>query len=184
MALLVGIVRTIDRINEVIGRLMGWVTVATVLLVFAVVVMRYFFSVGFVWMQELYVWLHGTVFMLGAAYTLLHDGHVRIDLIYAGAGRRYQALVNLIGAVVLGGPLIYIIAIKSWPIIKRSWINLERSAEAGGLPGVFLLKSVIAVFCLLFALQLVALALRSLARLGGRTIDPPGTNDTDQGTNL
>ena len=75
----------IDRLNEAVGRAMGWLTILMVLNVFTVVVLRYAFSLGWVWMQELYIWIHATVFMLGAGYTLLHDGHVRIDLIYRTA---------------------------------------------------------------------------------------------------
>lgn len=158
----------IDWMNEQVGRAVSWLTVAMIIDVFAVVVLRYLFDVGWVWMQELYVWSHATVFMLGAAYTLLHEGHVRIDLIYRTASKRYQDIVNIVGCVFLAGPLIYIIFDRSWRMISRSWDVLEKSAEAGGLPGVFLLKSVIAVFCILFGLQVLSLFLKSvLSLLGG-----------------
>ena len=136
-----------------------------VLNVFAVVVLRYAFSVSFIWMQESYTWMHGTVFMLGAGYTLLHNGHVRIDVFYRTAGARYRAVVDLLGAFLLTLPLIWVTWDSAFPMVRRSWRLYERSAEAGGLPGLFLLKSVILVFCVLFALQGISLALRSILTL-------------------
>lgn len=167
MKALRAIVHAIDRVNEWVGRAVSWLTVLMVVNVFLVVVLRYAFSIGWVWMQEFYVWTHATVFLLGAGYTLLHDGHVRIDLIYRTASARYKALVNIGGSILLGGPLMYVIFDRSWPIIARSWENLEKSAEAGGMPGLFVFKSVIAVFCVLFGLQILALLLRSIEALFG-----------------
>lgn len=159
------IARAIDQLNEWVGKAVSWFTVLMVLNVFLVVVLRYAFSIGWVWMQEFYVWTHATVFLLAAGYTLLHDGHVRIDLIYRTASARYKALVNIGGCILLGGPLIYVIFTRSWPIILRSWDNLEKSAEVGGMPGLFLFKTVIAVFCVLFGLQILALFLRGIEAL-------------------
>lgn len=173
------IAHAIDRTNEQVGRAVSWLTVAMVLDVFAVVVLRYVFDVGWVWMQELYVWSHATVFMLGAAYTLLHEGHVRIDLIYRTASKRYQDIVNILGCVFLAGPLIYVIFDRSWRMISRSWDVLEKSAEAGGLPGVFLLKSVIAVFCVLFGMQVLSLFLKSILSLFGDDEEPEITEPKD-----
>ena len=167
MKALRAIVRTIDLANELVGKAVSWLTVLMVLNVFLVVILRYAFSIGWVWMQEFYVWIHASVFLLGAGYTLLHDGHVRIDLIYRTASARYKALVNICGGIALGGPLIYVIFERSWPIIVRSWENLEKSAEVGGMPGLFIFKTVIAVFCVLFGLQILALLLRSIEALFG-----------------
>jgi TRAP-type mannitol/chloroaromatic compound transport system permease small subunit len=161
MRWLSGAASIIDWINEWVGRSVAWLTVLMVLNVFAVVVLRYVFSVGWVWMQELYIWTHAVVFMLGASYTMLHDGHVRIDLIYRTASVRYKAIVNILGTLILGGPLLMVILFRALPMIDRSWSIFEKSAEAGGLHGVYLLKTVIAVFCILFGLQLLSLLLRS-----------------------
>lgn len=180
MAALRLIVRTIDWTNEQVGRGVSWLTVAMVINVFTVVVLRYLFDVGWVWMQELYVWSHATVFMLGAAYTLLHDGHVRIDLIYRTASKRYRSIVNILGCVFLAGPLVYVVFDSSWRMIIRSWGIQEKSAEAGGLPGVFLLKTVIAVFCVLFGLQILALFLRSVESLLGADEQPERSDPEDR----
>ncbi len=169
MNALVGIVHFIDRANDIIGRGIAWLTLAMVLITFAVVVLRYVFSVGFVWMQESYVWLHGVVFMVGAGYTLLHEGHVRVDIFYRDGNPRFKAGINLFGSLVLLLPVIIMTWIVAWPYVLSSWGRFEESREADGLSGVFVLKSVILVFCMALGLQGVSLALRSVLVLLGRT---------------
>jgi TRAP-type mannitol/chloroaromatic compound transport system permease small subunit len=167
LAALAAFVRTIDRLNDAIGRSVAWLTLAMVLIVFAVVVLRYVYAIGWVWMQESYVWLHGIVFMVGAGYTLLHNGHVRIDIIYRPAGERYKALIDLFGSLLLLLPVVLVIFLVSFDYVASSWVKLEESREAGGLPGLFLLKTVIPLFCVLLGLQGLALAGRSLLVLSG-----------------
>ena len=178
------IVHGIDRLNERVGRAVSWLTVLMVINVFIVVVLRYSLSVGWIWMQELYVWTHATVFLLGAGYTLLHEGHVRIDLIYREASRRYKAIVNILGSLILGAPLIYLIFDRSLPMISRSWDSLEKSAEAGGMPGLFVFKSIVAVFAVLFGLQLLALFLRNVEVLLGVEEDTEHQNAEDEESGL
>ena len=181
MAQLAGFVRTIDRLNDWIGRGVAWLTLAMVLVTFLVVVLRYVFSLGWVWMQESYVWLHGVVFMVGAGYTLLHNGHVRVDIFYRTNSRRYQAWVDIFGALALLLPFVIVSLFASLDYVIDSWQGLEESREAGGLPGLFLLKTVIWVFCVLVALQGLALAGRSALILSGdRTFpDLAGTDEPD-----
>jgi TRAP-type mannitol/chloroaromatic compound transport system permease small subunit len=144
LAVLATFVRFVDRLNDVIGRGVAWLTLAMVLITFVVVILRYIYAIGWVWMQESYVWLHGIVFMMAAGYTLLHNGHVRVDIIYRSAS-----------------------FLVSFDYVAGSWLRLEESREAGGLPGLFLLKSVIPAFCVLLGLQGLALAGRSLLSLAG-----------------
>ncbi len=162
MHILAVIATGIDRVNEVIGRLVSWLTVFVVLNVFTVVVMRYLFGVGHVWMQELYVWIHAGIFLLAGGYTLLHDGHVRIDVFYREASQKYRAMVNLLGSLFLGLPFMWGLFFKALPMVQRSFERGERSAEAGGLPALYLLKATIIVFAVLMALQLVSMIARSL----------------------
>ena len=162
MAALEGFVRFVDSLNETIGRGVAWLTLAMVLITFGVVVLRYVYAIGWVWLQESYVWLHGVVFMVGAGYTLLHNGHVRVDVFYRPGGPRYKAIVDLLGSLLLLMPLIVLIAIVSFDYVADSWSRLEESREAGGLPGLFLLKSVLLVFCALLGLQGLSLAGRSI----------------------
>ncbi len=175
MGKLAAAVRTIDRLNETVGRGVAWLTLAMVLITFAVVVLRYIYAVGWVWMQESYVWLHGVVFMLGAGYTLLHRGHVRVDIFYRPASARHRAWVDLLGSLFLLLPVVTLIFAVSFGYVLDSWSRLEESREAGGLPGLFLLKTVILGFCVLMGLQGLALAGRSLLTLAGR--DKPDSLD-------
>ena len=167
MTHLASFVRTVDRLNDWIGRGVAWLTLAMVLVTFLVVVLRYAFSLGWVWMQESYVWLHGIVFMVGAGYTLLHDGHVRVDIFYRSNSSRYKAWVDLGGALLLLLPVTAAVMWASWDYVLVSWAKMEESREAGGLPGLFLLKTVVWVFCVAVALQGLSLAARSFLVLAG-----------------
>lgn len=164
------------------GRAVAWLTLAMVAVVFAGVLLRYGFSLGWIAMQESYVWLHGIVFMLGAGYTLLHDEHVRVDVFYRGAGPRFKAWVDLLGVAFLLLPMIAMVAFVGFPYVADAWARLEASGKAGGLPGVFLLKTVILLFCLLVGLQGLALAGRSLLALKGRALPAPneGAREEDR----
>ncbi|MFP4127204.1 MAG: TRAP transporter small permease subunit [Alphaproteobacteria bacterium] len=160
-------VRVTDALNDRVGRTVSWLTAAMVVLVFFVVIARYGFAWGRVWIQESYVWLHGIVFMLGAGYTLRQEGHVRVDVFYRGASIRYKAWVDLLGALLLALPMLITVFVVSLPYVETSWSRLEDSREAGGLPGLFLLKTVIPVFCVLVGLQALALAARAFLVLRG-----------------
>jgi TRAP-type mannitol/chloroaromatic compound transport system permease small subunit len=172
------LVRVFDAINEYVGRWVSWLTVFMVLVVTVVVIMRYIFSIGFIWMQESYVWAHGVVFMLGAGYTLLHDGHVRIDVFYRSASQTYRDIVNIIGCTIFALPLCWLVFDRSISYVTRSFGVMERSAEAGGMPFLFLLKGVILAFSLLLAMQAISLILRSVLSLGGHEVEP---NYKDEG---
>ena len=161
-------VRLTDWFNDWLGRGVAWLTLAMVIVAFSVVVLRYVFSLGWVWMQESYVWLHGIVFMMGAAYTLLHEGHVRVDILYQPGSVRFKASVNLVGSLVLLVPIVVLVFVVSWDYVLESWARLEESREAGGLLGLFVLKTVIWIFCATIALQCLSLAGRSLLILTGR----------------
>ncbi len=146
---------------------MAWLTLLMVLVTFVVVILRYVFSFGWVWLQESYVWMHGIVFMIGAGYTLLHNGHVRVDIFYRPAGPRHKALVDLGGSFLLLLPMMILVFWVGFSYVASSWSMLEESREAGGLPGLFLLKTVILAFCVLTALQGLSLAARSALVLRG-----------------
>jgi TRAP-type mannitol/chloroaromatic compound transport system permease small subunit len=161
-------VRGIDRLNEVVGRAASWLFLAMALATLCVVILRYVFSVGFIWLQESYVWLNGIAFMVGAGYTLLKDGHVRVDIFYRPASWRFRAWVDLVGSLLLLLPMVVVVLVYSVPYVAAAWEQLESSREASGLPAVFLLKSVLLLFCLLLGLQGLALAGRSLLALLGR----------------
>jgi TRAP-type mannitol/chloroaromatic compound transport system permease small subunit len=165
---LAAFVRGVDRLNERSGRAAAWLTLATALVCALVVLLRYAFNIGFIWLQELYVWTYAAVFTMAAGYTLLHDGHVRVDIFYARASPRRRAWIDLIGTALFLLPWLAVIAITSWPYIVASWRIAEPSPQTGGMPGLFLLKTVLVLFCVLLGLQGLALVGRSLLVLAGR----------------
>lgn len=155
----------IDRINEFVGNALAWLALLLVLNVFLVVAWQFTGLAGDIKFQETYVWLHAYIFMLGAGYTLLHDGHVRIDLIYAGASERYKAWVNLLGSIFLAAPVLWLIFDRGIDFFNRSYSRLESSAEAGGLPALYLLKAVIPAMAIILGIQFLSLALKSIHTL-------------------
>lgn len=169
------IIQIIDRINDVTGRSIAWLTLAMVLITFLIVVLRYAFSIGWIAMQESVVYLHATVFMLGAAYTLKQNGHVRVDIFYEKMSARGKAWVDLSGALLLLVPFCLFIIVISWNYVSLSWSLLEGSRDAGGLPAVFLLKTTIPVMAGLVMLQGIAQALRSILLLSGREMPARNT---------
>jgi len=163
-----GVVRRLEVTAEYLGRMVAWATLLMVVITFVVVLLRYLFDTGWIAMQESVTYLHATVFMLGAAYTLKHGGHVRVDIFYQRFGMRGKAWVNLLGTLFLLLPLTLFIFTVSWDYVAESWKVLEGSREAGGLPGVFLLKTLILVLPATLLLQGLALFLKSLLVLRGR----------------
>ena len=157
----------IDAINEWIGRLVGWVTLGLVLVVFADVVMRYMFNTSFVFIQELEWHVFGFIFLIGAGYTLLHDGHVRVDIIYQRLGARGQAWTNLIGVIFFLLPGCIMVIITSWKFMYNAWSVMEGSADPGGIPFRFLLKGTITTGFILLTLQGLSLGIHSLFQLLG-----------------
>lgn len=156
------IARDIDRFNERVGRVVAWVALTMVLMQFAVVVLRYIFGIGSILMQESVFYMHGVLFMIGAGYTLLHDGHVRVDIFYREASKKHKALVDLAGVIVFLIPISGLIWWAGWSYVARSWSVFEGSQETSGIPALFLLKTVILVFATLVPLQGVSMAARSI----------------------
>jgi TRAP-type mannitol/chloroaromatic compound transport system permease small subunit len=175
---LVAFVNLIDRLNERIGRGIAWLSLLMVLITFVVVILRYVYAIGWVWLQESYVWLHGIVFMIGAGYTLLHNGHVRVDIFYRPSSVRYKAIIDLFGSLLLLLPLVAVVVYVSYGYVTDSWLRLEASREAGGLPALFLLKSVILLFCMLIGLQGLSLTARSFLVLTGHPEFQPEEEET------
>lgn len=165
------LIEGIERISELTGRAVAWLTLAMVLVTFGIVVARYGFSAGSVAVQESVVYMHALVFLLGAAYTLKYDEHVRVDIFYQRASVRRRHLVNLLGVLLLLLPTCLFIGIASLDYVAASWTANqgagEGSREAGGLPWLYWLKTTIPISMTLLALQGVALGLRSWRGLRG-----------------
>jgi TRAP-type mannitol/chloroaromatic compound transport system permease small subunit len=160
----------IDRFSIATGHAVSWLTLAMVLVTFVIVVMRYVFDVGLIRLQELLVWLHAVVFMLGAAYTLQREEHVRVDIFYRNMSERRRAWVNLLGVTFFVFPMCAFLAWAAWDYVALSWARGEVSRNAGGLPYPFLplLKTVLLIMPLAVVLQGISLLLRSVADIKGR----------------
>lgn len=167
-------IKTIDHLNQKLGHAVAWLALFMVLLQFAVVLLRYVFAIGFVPLQEAVWHLHGLLFMLGAGYTLLLDGHVRVDVFYRDASPAYKARTDLAGCLFFIVPACLLTLHVSWDYVFRSiydldsgtWV-LERSAEFGGLPLIWAYKLVIWVFAVTVLLQALSVAAKAFAYLRG-----------------
>jgi TRAP-type mannitol/chloroaromatic compound transport system permease small subunit len=165
MSHMTALANRIDRLNAAIGRAAAWLAGAVVLLQFVLVVARYLFGLGSVSLSETVIYAHATLFMLAAAWTLQTGGHVRVDIFYAQASAHTKALVDLGGSLLLLLPFMLILLWLSVPYAARSWLVLEHSQEASGLPIVFVLKTLIPLFAVLMALQGLAQAIHAAAEL-------------------
>ena len=163
-------VRAVDALNDRIGRAAAWLTLGCVLTCFAVVLLRYAFGLGYPWMQELYVWQHAVVFMAGAGYTFLLGGHVNVDVLYGRLDARRRAWIDILGTLFLLFPWLGVLMLTSTHFVLSSWSIREASGTANGMPGVFLLKSLLWVFCALVFAQGLALIARRGLFLAGRPL--------------
>ena len=159
--------RLIDQLNEWIGRGVAWVTLGLVLVVFVDVCMRYLFNTSFVFTQELEWHLFAFIFLVGAGYTLLHDGHVRVDIIYQRLGLKGRAWINLIGVIFFLFPGCIMIILTSLKFVINSWSIMEGSPDPGGIPFRFIIKATIPVGFFLLLLQGASLGIHSLLQLLG-----------------
>ena len=158
---------TLDRINGLLGPVVSWLALAMVLVTFLVVVLRYAFDIGSIALQESVTYMHATLFMLGAAYTLQQQGHVRVDIFYQRFSRRGRAWVDLLGTLVLLVPICLFVLASSWGYVTESWAVHEGSREAGGLPDVYLLKTLLIVMPILVLIQGLVWLLRNGLFLAG-----------------
>ena len=129
--------------------------ICLILLVSTSVILRYVFSLGFIWLQDLYIWVHAIFILLGIAFTLNANGHVRIDLLYRSVTENFKKKVNLLGALIFGLPLSFILVFYGFDYFYRSYQLGESSKESGGLPYIFILKFFIFVLGILLFFELL-----------------------------
>jgi TRAP-type mannitol/chloroaromatic compound transport system permease small subunit len=157
----------------------AWVTLLMVLVVFIDVLMRYLLNMSFVFTQELEWHLFAFVFLMGAGYTLLHDGHVRVDIIYQQVGPKTKAWINIIGVIFFLIPGCYMVVETSWGFVSDSFAVLEGSPDPGGVPLRFIIKSAIPVGFGLLLLQGVSLGIHSfLVLIGVETGEEENAEET------
>jgi TRAP-type mannitol/chloroaromatic compound transport system permease small subunit len=168
--------RYLEHVSEWTGRVVAWLLLPVVIGTFLIVLLRYAFDLGWIWMQEAVIWMHAAVFMLAAAYTLARDEHVRVDVFYRGFSPARRAIVDILGTVLFLLPMMIFLFVESLDYVVTSWRIGEASREAGGLPYPFvpLLKSTIPLAAVLVMIQAAAVLLRSIALLRRRDASAPG----------
>ncbi|MEM1064105.1 MAG: TRAP transporter small permease subunit [Pseudomonadota bacterium] len=150
----------IDALNMRVASVVRWFLLAMVLIQFGIVIGRYVFGVNSIWVQESVLYLHAALFMLAAGYTLLVDKHVRVDVFYARASAAQRRRIDIIGHIFLLLPSMAALTYWSIPTVRNSWKILEGPISVGGIEAVFLLKSLIPLFCFLVGLQSIACLIR------------------------
>jgi TRAP-type mannitol/chloroaromatic compound transport system permease small subunit len=164
---LIRIARVIDRFNDIVGRAVSWLTLVMVLVTVVIVVLRYGFDTGYIWMQESVRFMHAFVFLLCASYTLLHNEHVRVDVFYATMSERGKAKVDIFGSLFFLIPVCFIIILFSWNYVINSWVEWEGSLEERGLHAVYLLKACIWIFAASMIAQALSRVIHGIAILTG-----------------
>ena len=159
----------LDKFSAVLGKTSAWLTLFMVLVTFVVVVMRYVFDAGLIWLQESVIWMHAFVFMMGAAYTLQQEDHVRVDIFYREMSASRRAWVDLLGVAIFLLPLCSFLAWNGFDFAAASWRIHESSRESGGLPYPLLplLKTLLVIMPITVALQGIALMSRCIQTLRG-----------------
>ena len=148
------LIKILNIFSEKIGRISSLLVLFLILLVSVSVILRYVFSIGFIWIQDLYIWIHAIFILLGISYTLKMDNHVRIDLLYRNFNKKKRNLINLIGLIIFAIPLTYILLVNGLDYFTRSYNLNEGSKESGGLPNIYILKFFIFFLGILLLLEI------------------------------
>ena len=157
--------KLIDNFNVKVGKLFSWLLLLMVLFTFLIVVLRYLFNIGFIWMQELVRFFYAAVFLICAAYTLVEDGHVRVDIFYSKLSIKKKYIVNLIGSLIFLIPVCLITFYYSYSYVLNSWAQLEGSLEERGLHAVFIMKTFIWIFSFMLLAQGISIATTSIKKI-------------------
>ncbi len=154
------IINRIETASKALGQAAAWCALAMMLFQMVSVLVRYVFSYGLITFQEAVIYCHATLFMLGAAYVLQLNEHVRVDVIYANLSAAMRRRIDIVGLVFFVLPVAAVIGWFGFPYVARSWATLEGSRQAGGIPAIFILKSTIVVFAVSVGLQAICTAVR------------------------
>lgn len=155
----------VESVIDAVGRGAAWLNLGMVAVTCVVVVLRYAFDTGAIFLQESVVYLHGAALLTGLSYALRHDAHVRVDVLYSRLAPRARSWVNVLGHALFLAPLAAAVVVLSWGYVADSWAVLEGSQEVGGVPAVFLLKTLMPLAAFLLLLQAGALVARGIREL-------------------
>ena len=143
----------IDKVIDNIAKILTYLLVSMIILVFITVIVRYMLNISYVALQELVMYFHALIFMFGVSYALKEKSHVKIDIIYNSLSKKNQYFISMLGTIIFIIPTSLFIVYSSMDMVTQSWSLLEGSSEAGGLDLVFILKSVIPIAGFLIFLQ-------------------------------
>lgn len=192
MTFLLGVSRLIDALTTRLGQMMWWLTLVMVLIGFFNVVTRYVgrelgISLGGTLYIALQIYAYDLIFLLGAAYVLRVDAHVRVDVIYSTLKPRVRALIDVFGTLFFLFPFCYMGIYFSQSYVANSWRQNEINRNAGNLP-VYPIKTVIIVAFALLILQGVSELIKNIAFLSGHpksrsihALEPKGPEPLDGG---
>jgi TRAP-type mannitol/chloroaromatic compound transport system permease small subunit len=164
-------VSALHAFTTFIGKTCRWFSLAMVVVTCLVVILRYAFDYSSIAMQETVMYLHASLFMFGAAYTWQQQGHVRVDVLYHKWPAVVQQRIDLFGTLFLLFPTCLFLIYISWDYVLMAWANGEKSHEAGGLPFVYLLKTLIVVLPILLLVQATTNVLASLFNIPLSNLD-------------
>jgi len=151
-----------EQIMNIISKLLVYILLSMIGLVILTIFLRYFFSIGSISIQELIMYFHASIFMLGISYTYKENSHVKIDIFYNKLSEKNKTILTLIGVILLIIPFAIFIIFISFDMVSSSWSIFEGSSEAGGLDLVFILKSLIPLSGFLILLQALSELFKNL----------------------
>lgn len=185
VAALAGFVRFAYGLSRLVGRASAWAILATVLICAAVAVGRYAFAFGRIWLQEFYVVCFALAFLLAAPWAYASNAHIRVDILSRKWPEGRRAVVEIVGNVVFLIPWLALILWSSWGFVRLSWLVREPSPQAGGLPGIYLVKSLLPLFAVLMIVQSLGVIGRNVLLLAGRhDLLPPAEGESAAGAEL
>ena len=150
----------IDKFIEKVGKTISWLNVILIGLICLDVLFRYFFSFSKNWILELEWHMFAMIFLLGSAYALQEEKHVRVDVFYQRFSKKTQTIINLLGTIVFLIPWCYLVITTAYKFAINSWYIKEGSPQPGGLPARYVIKGMIALGFVLIALQGISLIIK------------------------
>ena len=167
MRMLLILSEIINKFNIKIGKIFSWLLLLMVAVTCLIVILRYLFNIGFIWMQELVRFFYAAVFFICAAYTLAEDAHVRVDIFYSKLTENKKSIINIIGSLIFLLPVCFVTFYYSYSYVLNSWSQFEGSLEERGLHAVFIMKTFIWCFAFMLFFQGITIIIKSLKKIKG-----------------
>ncbi len=158
-----------NKLNDFCGRTVSWLIVAMILVTIILISAQFLFNSNSRIVEESLIYMFGMVFMVGVAYTLRHNNHVRVDIFYSKKSTRSRAWVDLAGTLLFLVPFCIVVFWLSLGPVIKSWSILEGAKDSGGIPAIFILKSFLLVMPILILIQGIANALSCIQTLQNPT---------------